>query len=135
MKQIQPYLTFRGNCQEAMNFYSNCFNADIINKQTYENATTDIPENYRSKLQHAEVKGKGVHFMAYDAAPDTPLNSGNQIQMAINTTSEDEFDTLFEKLSHQGKVNTTPRETDWNAKYANCTDKFGVHWMLNYQHN
>ena len=77
MKSVQPYLTFRGNCQEALNFYQNCFGGQIKNKVTYEGKEIDIPEDYRNKLQHAELEGKGIHIMAYDAAPDKPLTEGN----------------------------------------------------------
>ena len=71
--KVQAYVAFDGNCQEALNFYGELFNADTINKQTYEDKKIDEPASYRSKLQHAELKGKGVHIVAYNAAPDTPI--------------------------------------------------------------
>ena len=88
--KIQAYLAFNGNCQEALNFYANLFNAEIKNRQTYEDKKIDVPSSFRQKLQHAELKGKGVHFMAYDAAPDTPLNNGNQINMSVDLNDLDE---------------------------------------------
>ncbi|SFU73029.1 PhnB protein [Pustulibacterium marinum] len=135
MKQVQPYLTFRGECQEALSYYRDCFNAKIVNQQTYENASIDIPEDYRNKLQHAELKGKGIHIMAYDAAPDTPLNSGNQVQMSVALESEEELTSLFDKFTSEGQTITKPEKTSWNALYARCKDKYGVYWMLNYQLN
>tara|TARA_R110000765_G_scaffold34845_2_gene78570 strand:- start:114 stop:521 length:408 start_codon:yes stop_codon:yes gene_type:complete len=135
MKKVQPYLTFRGNCQEALNFYRDCFDAEIQNKETYEGKEIDIPENYRNKLQHAELKGKGIHIMAYDAAPDTPLNEGNQISLSVDLDSKEETDELFEKLSKGGRVDTPLQETSWNAYYTRFHDKFGISWMLNYQEN
>ncbi|WP_313791299.1 VOC family protein [Lacinutrix neustonica] len=100
--KVQAYLSFSGNCQEALNYYSDLFNAKVINRQTYEDKKVDVPSSYREKLQHAELKGDGLHFMAYDVSPDTPLNSGNQIHMSIEASSKNEGKALFEKLSSGG---------------------------------
>ncbi|GHC48150.1 VOC family protein [Ulvibacter litoralis] len=128
--KIQSYLAFDGNCQEALKFYSTLFNATIQNKQTYKDAKMDIPEHYRDKLQHAELSGKGVHFMAYDAAPDTPITSGNQVHLSIDLTDKSEAETLFNDLSAEGKVHHDFKEREWGY-FGRCTDKFGIHWMLN----
>ncbi|MEZ7494374.1 VOC family protein [Leeuwenhoekiella aequorea] len=132
MKTVKPYLTFRGECQEALNFYKDCFGGDIVNKETYEGKDIDIPGNYRDKLQHAELKGKGIHLMAYDASPDTPLQHGNQVQLGADLESKEEVDELFKKLEAEGQSLAKPQETSWNAYYARVRDKYGVNWMLNY---
>ena len=128
--KIQSYLSFNGNCQEALNFYAELFNAAVENRQTYDDKKGEVPFTFRQKLQHAELKGKGVHFMAYDATPDTPINSGNQIHMSIDTMDVNEGEQLFEKLSDDGKVHDNFREREWGY-YGRCTDKFGIHWMVN----
>lgn len=135
MKNVQPYLTFRGNCQEALSFYQDCFDGKIINKQTYEDKDVDIPQNYRNKLQHAELKAKGLHLMAYDAAPDTPLQEGNRVQLGVDLDSKEETKALFEKLSSGGQVMTELTDTSWDAYYGRVRDKFGINWMLNCQKN
>ncbi len=129
--KVQPYLTFRGNCQEALSFYQDCLGGDIVNKQTYEKAPMDIPDNYRNKLQHAELKSNGFQIMAYDAAPDTPINEGNQVQMSINTQNRQEGQELFEKLSQGGQVLQNYDEVHWDAMFGRCKDKYGVQWMVN----
>ncbi len=129
--RAQAYLSFKGECQDALNFYKGIFGGEVINKETWENKEVDIPENYRNKLQHAELKGKGFHFMAYDAAPDTPVNSGNKVCMSLDYDSESEAKDAFNALSAQGKVNTPFQKTSWDAHYGRCTDQYGVQWMIN----
>ncbi|MCC4211443.1 VOC family protein [Leeuwenhoekiella parthenopeia] len=131
MTTVKPYLTFRGECQEALNFYQDCFGGDIINKETYEGKEIDIPGNYRNKLQHAELKGKGIHLMAYDASPDTPVQQGNTVQLGVDLDSKEEVSELFKKLSAEGQSLADPQETSWNAYYARVRDKYGISWMLN----
>ena len=129
--KIQAYLSFNGNCHDALNFYSDLFDAKIVNKQTYEDAKIDIPASFKTKLQHAELKGNNIHFMAYDASPDTPLNVGNQMHMSIDAVSESEGKELFHKLSNNGKVHHDYQEREWGY-YGRCTDEYGTNWMINY---
>ncbi len=129
--KTQAYLAFSGNCLEALNFYADCFNAEIKNKQTYKNAKADIPENYRDKLQHAELVGKGIHIMAYDAAPDTPLTQGNNIHLSVDLDQEETTKALYDKLSKDGQIQHKLSETNWNALYARLRDKYGTNWMIN----
>jgi len=130
---IQAYLSFKGECQQALNFYKGILGGDVINTETYEDKKIDIPENYRSKLQHAELKGRGFHFMAYDAAPDTPVTSGSAISMSVDVESHEKAKEIFNALSKGGKVNTPLQETSWNAIYGRCTDQYGIQWMVNYK--
>ncbi|EAQ43078.1 MULTISPECIES: VOC family protein [unclassified Polaribacter] len=128
--KVQAYLAFDGNCQEALNFYGDLFNADIKNKETYEDKKIDVPLNYRKKLQHAELKGKGIHLMAYDAAPDTPLNNGNTISISVDLTDKDEAEDVFNNLSAEGITHHNFREREWGY-FGRCTDKYGISWMVN----
>ena len=128
--KIQAYLAFDGNCQEALNFYGDLFDAQVQNRITYKDQKIDVPNSFRDKLQHAELKGKGVHFMAYDAAPDTPINSGNQVHMSVDVDSEDKAKEVFEALSNQGITHHEFREREW-GHFGRCTDKFGINWMVN----
>lgn len=129
--KMQAYLAFDGNCQEALNYYADIFDASITNRQTYENEKDmDIPDHFRSKLQHAELKGKGVEFMAYDASPDTPLTHGNQIHMSIAADSIDEATRLFNSLSDHGRIHHPLKERSW-GHFGRCSDKYGINWMVN----
>lgn len=131
--EVQAYLAFNGNCQEALNYYAELFKAEVKNRQTYEDKKIDVPSSYRQKLQHAELKGKGVHFMAYDASPDTPINHGNQIHMSVEVHDKAEAEDLFNQLSQGGQVHHNFREREW-GHFGRCTDKYGINWMVN-SHN
>lgn len=128
--KVQAYLAFNGNCQEALDYYAKLFDAKIQNRQTYEDKKIDVPSSYRNKLQHAELKGKGVIFMAYDASPDTPINHGNQIHMSVDVDKVNDAKDLFDALSNDGKVHHNFREREW-GHFGRCTDKYGINWMVN----
>ncbi|QLE00419.1 VOC family protein [Galbibacter sp. BG1] len=129
--KIQAYLAFKNQCEEALNFYKGIFGGEVVNKQTYEDKNMDIPESYRHNLQHAELKGKGFHFMAYDASPDTPITSGSNMYMSIDATSKEEAEDIFKKLSGGGSVHQPFEKSSWGDYFGRCTDKYNIQWMVN----
>ncbi len=98
--KVQPYLAFKGECNNALEFYQSVLGGNIVNKQTYNDVEADIPESYRNKLQHAELKGDGFHLMAYDASPDTPLTNGTNVNISIDVDDKQKASDLFDKLSN-----------------------------------
>lgn len=129
--KLQPYLSFPGNCQEAFNFYKNLFSGDLKNKETWENKSVDIPESYRGKIQHIELKAPGVHLMGYDVSPDTPLNNGNNICLSIEMTDKNKAIDLYNQLSAGGRKHTNMHESSWGDYYGRCSDQFDIMWMIN----
>lgn len=129
--KIQAYLSYRGNCLEAFNFYKNIFGGEFKNKETWEGKEVDIPGNYRDKIQHMELKGGGFHFMGYDASPDTPLTNGNNVCLSVDLDDRKKADEIFNSLSQGGRVHTPMQESSWGDYFGRCTDQFDVMWMIN----
>lgn len=129
--KTQAYLAFKGECENALNFYADLFDARIENKITYQNSNRDIPEHYRTKIEHAELKGNGISIMAYDASPDTPLNSGNNIHMSVELHDKAKAKEIWDSLSDGGTIHDNLSEREWNALYGRCTDKYNIQWMVN----
>ena len=63
--------------------------------------------------------------MAYDAAPDTPINSGNQIHLSADFNDKEEAEDVFNNLSGSGIVHHEFREREWGF-FGRCTDKYGI---------
>ncbi len=129
--KIQAYLSFRGNCQEALNHYQDILGGDIINRISWGEQDENVPGDYKNKWQHAELKGDGFHFMAYDVAPDTVLNEGNSVCMSIDCKDAQEGNDMFDQLAKGGRVHTNWQKMSWDAHYGRCSDKFGIQWMVN----
>ena len=128
--KVQPYFVFDGNCLEALSFYSELFNAEVQNSVTYKAKNIDVPLSYQHKMQHAELIGKGIHLMAYDAAPDTPFILGNNININVNLNNVDEAEDIFKSLSNGGIIYHEFSQYEWGY-FGKCTDKYGIDWMIN----
>jgi PhnB protein len=131
MKTIVPYLTFAGNCREAMNYYKECFKGEITQMQTFEEAHMAVDEKFKNKIVHAELKSEELYFMASDGMADFKAQPGNNVSLNINLTDTNEQERIFSALAVGGKVTMPLQDTFWGARYGMLTDRYGINWMLN----
>jgi PhnB protein len=73
--------------------------------------------------------------MGSDMVPESGLVKGNSVSLFINCDSEEETKKLYKKLSKGGKADHPLEDTFWGALFGDLTDKFGNHWLLNYNRN
>lgn len=59
---------------------------------------------------------------------------GNNVSLSINAESEAEATRLFNALSADGTITMPLDKTFWGALFGMFTDKFGIHWMVNYDY-
>ncbi|MEZ0367959.1 MAG: VOC family protein [Candidatus Sericytochromatia bacterium] len=134
MVQLNPYLSFKGNCREAMSFYKECFGGELSIMTFGDSPVADqMPADKRDHVMHSDLKAKdGLVLMASDASPEE-LQKGNTVTLALICSSEDEIRTLFSHLSTDGEVGQPLETAFWGGIFGTLTDKFGVKWMFNYE--
>ena len=139
MAQVNAYLTFNGNCEEAFNFYKSVFGGEFPYIGRFgDMPPTDgkeIPEADKNKIMHITLPiSQETVLMGSDTAGEwaSQFNAGNNISLSINTDSREEADRLFGGLSEGGVVTMPLAETFWGAYFGMWTDKFGINWMVNY---
>lgn len=131
MKQLDFYLNFPGNCEEALNFYAACLDGTIESLQRFGEAPGDHGDAHKNLVMHANFKAGNISFMASDQMPGAPVTSGNQVNLCLSLTDEDEQTAIFEKLSAGGTVTMPLEDTFWGARFGMLVDKYGVNWMTN----
>ena len=80
--------------------------------------------------------GHGSVLMGSDR-PQTmgPTTVGDNVHISIHPESEAEAKRIFDGLSAGGQVNMPLQETFGGATFGMLADKFGVHWMVNFEHS
>jgi len=130
MKLI-TYLTFAGNCEEAMNFYKEALGAEILLFSRMGDSPMEISENLKDKIMHARMKiGENELYMS-DTFDPSSLNQGNNVSLSIQTDDTTQLENLFNSLSAGGKVTMPLADAFWGARFGMFVDKFGIHWMFN----
>lgn len=137
MLKASVYLNFNGTTEEAFAFYKSVFGGDFIGIQRFRDIPNapPMPEEVLDKIMHIALPiGENLVLMATDAleAMGQKLTVGNNVHISLHPDSQDEAQRLFAALSAGGKVEMALQETFWGALYGSFSDKFGVHWMINY---
>ena len=128
---LNPYLNFRGNAREAMEFYEGVFGGKL-NVSTFADfhAASDPSEN--DLVMHADLEGpEGIRFMAADTPVKMEYRSGTNFSMSLSGDDEAQLRGYFEKLAEGGSVTMPLEEAPWGDTFGMCTDRFGISWLVN----
>lgn len=130
MLGVNPYLGFKGNCREAIEFYQGALGAELLFVQTVgESPMPDMGP--AENIMHASMKvGGSTIMMSDDMRPDAPGAGGN-VSLAIGLNDADRAKQFFDNLSEGGVVLMPLTKTYWAAAFGMVTDRFGIRWMVN----
>ena len=69
--QLNPYLTFKGQCEEAFKFYERCFDGKItfLLKWADSPMVKDAPPEWGAKILHASLSVGNIVFAGGDTPP------------------------------------------------------------------
>jgi PhnB protein len=128
---LNPYLSFRDNAREAMEFYHTVFGGEL-QMQTFKDfhASQDPAED--NKIMHSVlIADNGIVFMASDTSNGMEYHPGSNISMSLSGDNEAELAGYFEKLSVGGTIGMPLEQAPWGDRFGMLTDKFGVSWLVN----
>lgn len=127
--KIINFLLFKGNAEEAMNFYVSLFEeSTIIKIERYEkNDGGEIPNS----IKLAVFTLNGQTFMCEDSNLDHAFTFTPSISLYVKCKTETEIDSLYERLVQDGKIYMEFMEYPFSKKYCWIEDRFGVSWQLN----
>lgn len=130
MLGVSPYIAFRGNCREAIEFYKSALNAEVLFMQTMgESPMADMGP--AENIMHSTIKvGDSTIMMCDDPRPDGAANGGN-ISLAIGLKDPERAKQVFGNLAEDGVVVMPLEKTFWAEAFGMVNDKFGVKWMVN----
>ena len=128
---VNPYLNFNGNCEEALNFYKDAFDGEIIQLGRYGESPMESSEEIKDKIIHGRLQFGDVLIMASDAMNENGINNGDNISLSVECDTNGQLEKVFSKMSEGGKVTMPLQEQFWGATFGMLTDKFGIHWMFN----
>lgn len=129
--RLNPYLSFRDNAREAMEFYHTIFGGKLVMNTFKEfHASQDPSED--NKIMHAMLEAdNGITFMASDTPGRMEYKAGTNFNMSLSGDNEAELKGYFEQLSAGGTVTMPLEKAIWGDTFGMLTDKFGVSWLVN----
>ena len=129
--RLNPYLGFRDNAREAMDFYQSVFGGDVTHTTYGEfNASEDPAE--KDKIMHSElITTSGFSLMASDTPKGMELPTSSSVTVSLSGEDAAELTGYWEKLVDGGSVRMPLDKAPWGDSFGMLTDKFGTAWMVN----
>lgn len=137
MAQINPYINFNGNAEEAFNFYKSVFGGEFVQITRFKDmAGPEFPiaENEANKIMHIALPiGKNILM-----ANDVPESMGrvneneNRSKISISAESREEADKLFNGLSEGGQIEMPIDDSPWGSYFGMFRDKYGIEWTVDF---
>ena len=96
MTQINSYLTFNGNCREAMTFYKECLGGELTFQTVGESPLSNkMPKKMKDCIVHSTLTKSTLILMGSDMVNEKGLIRGNSVSLSLSCTSEEEIKKLL----------------------------------------
>lgn len=130
--QATPYFTFNGNAKDALDYYKEIFDGEVLSIQTFGDADFETPPEMDERIMHAQFKKEALFFMVSDSFLDQTVEKGSNLSLALELDNTDEIQTYYNRLKENGTVLMELQDTFWGATFAKVKDSFGIIWDLNF---
>ncbi|RAR56934.1 PhnB protein [Paraburkholderia unamae] len=132
--QIQPYLSYPGNCAEAIAFYHEALGAQELFKMHFKDAPPDperpLPPDLADKIMHATLQVGDAQLMMSDGGCMTQNDKFLGFSISLTAPDAATAERYFTALSKGGNVTMPFQKTFWSPGFGMLNDKFGVPWMV-----
>lgn len=131
---IQPYLFFRGRCEEAIDYYKATLGAEDLGTMRFKDnpdqpAHDKVPAELDNRIMHACLRIAGNTIMMSDGMKTGPLDF-QCMSLSLTVPSEAEAERLFNALAKEGTVQMLLGPTFFAQRFGAVADRFGVSWMI-----
>lgn len=129
--RLNPYLTFRGNAREALEFYQNVLGGELtVSTFADFDASSDPAE--KDQIMHGQLESpSGFTLMAADTPAAMEHTVGNNISVSLSGDDEPELRGYWDKLAEGAQTTMGLNKAPWGDIFGMLTDKFGINWLVN----
>jgi PhnB protein len=129
--RLNPYLSFRDNAREAIEFYHSVFGGELTISTFGELQASQDPAEADKVMHSMLVTEGGLTLMASDTPSRMEYTPGNNYSVSLSGEDDGELRGYWEKLSDGGTVTMPLEKAPWGDSFGMCADRFGVSWLVN----
>lgn len=128
---LNPYLAFRGNARQAMEFYQSVLGGDLTASTFGEFQVSDDPAE-ADHIMHSQLETPaGFTLMGADMPKSMPFEDGETITISLSGDDESELRGYWDGLADGAAIATPLELAPWGDHFGMLTDKFGIGWLIN----
>jgi PhnB protein len=129
--KLNPYISFKDNAREAMEFYHSVFGGNLTMSTFAEFQMAEDPAE-SDKIMHSQLDAdNGMTLMGADTPNSMQFDDGSRVTISLSGESDAELRGYWDKLAEGGSVTMPLEQAPWGDSFGMCTDRFGVNWMVN----
>ena len=134
--KIEVYLSFDGDCMDALHFYQDVLGGKITYLQQWKDlpagdmdSEDEMPDADPEAVMHANLRVGDVNIMASDN-PFLDTTFGDSVTLNWSHADEAEVKRLWEALAEDGEIHMPLEATFFASLFGQLTDKFGINWQI-----
>ncbi|HZP19264.1 MAG TPA: VOC family protein [Bauldia sp.] len=129
--RLNPYLSFKDNARQAMEFYKSVFGGELTMMTFGEGGMSQEP-GQKDLIMHSQlVAPNGYWLMGSDTPPSMPMQAGRSITVSLSGDDEKELRGYWDKLAAGAQIQMPLEKAPWGDTFGMLTDRFGTPWMVN----
>lgn len=127
---LNPYINFRGEAREALEFYQSIFGGTLTANTFADFGAKDAP--YADQIMHGQLDtDEGYTIMASDMPPGMELTPGSNITIGLSGDDAGTLRNYWTGLTSGATISTELAPQTWGDEFGQLTDKFGIAWLVN----
>jgi PhnB protein len=128
---LNPYLNFRENAREAMEFYHSVFGGDL-RLSTFADFQSAHDPSENNLIMHGQLDGPdGMTLMGADTPKDMEYNGISGVSISISGDDEATLRGYWDKLVVGGNIVQPLESAPWGDSFGMLVDGYGGTWLVN----
>ncbi|CAN5146739.1 VOC family protein [soil metagenome] len=129
--QLSPYLNFRTEAREAMEFYKSVLGGDLI-VSTFADFQAPVEDSEKDLVMHSQLTTPiGLLLMGADTPSQMEYRPAGGFAVSLSGDDEAELTAYWNRLSAGAEIQEPLEKAPWGDSFGMLTDKFGVAWLVN----
>jgi len=130
--QLNPYLNFNGQCEQAFKFYEAVLGGKITFSMTWGEmpGADQSPRDTHKLIMHATLSVGDQVVMGADSPPGR-YEKPKGMNVSLHLKDKAEGERIFNALAEGGNITMPFQQTFWSPGFGMCVDRFGIPWMVN----
>lgn len=128
---LTPYLSFRAEAREAMEFYHSVFGGELTLSTFGDFNASENPVE-ADKIMHGHLVAGELNLMGADTPNEMPFEAGTNFAVSLSGGPEDEarLREYWERLLEDGDVTVELDTSPWGDTFGMLVDRYGIQWMV-----
>ena len=131
MPSLNPYISFKSEAREAMEYYQSVFGGELV-VSTFSEFPGMVEDPAEQNLvMHAQLETPdGFVLMGADTPSRMPYAKPAGISVSVSGDDETSLQGYWDRLADDGTVVMAFDTPPWGGRFGMLTDRFGIDWMI-----